>query len=204
MILTASVFSELFGNNPINAIYALALFAGLIYSFFLLFFHGISDALGDLDFDLDVDADMGDLDVSHMDSASEAIGVSMMAIAGFVSAFGAFGLISVTLFDAGTILSLFMALSGGVIIGLAAQAFFVYILSPTISSEIRQATLIGQVAEITTPIPRNGVGQIAFVAQGSRVTYSARSVDARASISRGTPVRIERIVGNMAYVSKLD
>jgi predicted lipid-binding transport protein (Tim44 family) len=100
--------------------------------------------------------------------------------------------------------SLLAALFGGFLMGIAAQVFFMYILSPTISSEVLQAQLIGQVAEITTPIPANGVGQIAFVAQGSRVTYSARATSEGESVIRGTPVRIERIVGGMAYVSRLD
>jgi len=127
----------------------------------------------------------------------------VLAIASFISSFGAFGLIAVTLFDAGTVTSLIVALVGGILIGIAAQLFFLYILSPTISSEIQQTKLIGMVAEITTPIPANGVGQIAFVAKGSRVTYSARATETDLSMSRGTAVRIERIVGGMAYVSEI-
>ena len=64
--------------------------------------------------------------------------------------------------------------------------------------------LIGIVAEITTPIPENGIGQIAFVAKGSRITYSARATDEQSPVERGTPVRIERIVGGMAYVSPIE
>ena len=197
-MFTASAFSDFLGDNPINIIYAAALFIGVIYSGFLLFFQGIGDVLGDLDFSMDADTD---LDTS---AAHEAAGVSTLAIASFISSFGAFGLLAVSLFDAGGIPSLIAALAGGILIGLAAQLFFLYILSPTISSEVRQAGLIGQVAEITTPIPANGVGQIAFVAQASRVTYSARAITEGEIVERGTPVRIERIVGGMAYVSKLD
>ncbi|MEP0763316.1 MAG: hypothetical protein HRF48_11340 [Chloroflexota bacterium] len=203
-ILTASVLSDIFGDNPIHIVYAAALLIGLVYAIFLLFFQGIGDALGDLDFAPGVDVDMGDIDLIDADGASEATGVSMLAVASFISSFGAFGLISATLFGAGTVISLIVALAGGVLIGIAAQGFFLYILSPTISSEVRQARLIGQVAEITTPIPVNGVGQIAFVAQGSRVTYSARATDEQSAFERGTPVRIERIVGGMAYVSAID
>jgi hypothetical protein len=60
------------------------------------------------------------------------------------------------------------------------------------------------VAEIITPIPAKGVGQIAFVAKGSRITYSARATDEQSPVERGTPVRIERIVGGMAYVSPVE
>ncbi|MEW6578003.1 MAG: hypothetical protein AB1435_02295 [Chloroflexota bacterium] len=203
-ILTASVLSDIFGDNPIHIVYAAALLIGLVYAIFLLFFQGIGDALGDLNFAPGVDADMGDISLIDTDGATEATGVSMLAVASFISSFGAFGLISATLFGAGTVISLIVALAGGVLVGIAAQGFFLYILSPTISSEVHQARLIGQVAEITTPIPINGVGQIAFVAQGSRVTYSARATDEQRSFERGTPVRIERIVGGMAYVSAID
>jgi membrane protein implicated in regulation of membrane protease activity len=204
--MSASVFSDLFGDDILNLIYAGSLFVGVMYSLFLLFFHGIGDALGDLDFDLDmdVDTDLGDISLMDADGAAEATGVSMLAIASFVSSFGAFGLISVTMFNTGAVVSLFFALLGGFMIGIAAQVFFLYILSPTISSEVRQTKLIGMVAEITTPIPANGVGQIAFVAEGSRMTYSARATEHNQDVTRGTPVRIERIVGGVAYVSKLD
>jgi hypothetical protein len=208
-MFTASVMSDIFSGNPLNVIYGAALLIGAIYAVFLLFFHGIGDALGDLGhMDLHLDMTGGHVDLGHMDlhadSAHEATGVSTLAIASFISSFGAFGLISVTLFDAGMIASLLAALFGGVVIGIAAQIFFLYILSPTISSEVRQTKLIGQAAEITTPIPINGVGQIAFVAQGSRVTYSARATDTAVPVERGTPVRIERIVGGIVYVSKID
>lgn len=203
-ILMASVFSELFAENPLYIVYAVALLIGLIYAIFLVFFHGIGDALGDLDLDLHADMDTGDIGLLDADSAAEATGVSMLAIASFISSFGAFGLIAATLLGTGAVLSFVLALAGGILIGIAAQVFFLYILSPTISSEVRQTRLIGQVAEITTPIPPNGVGQIAFVAQGSRVTYSARATDETRALERGTPVRIERIVGGMAYVSEID
>lgn len=205
----ASTFGDFFADNPIHIVYGTALFIGVVYAGFLVFFHGIGDALGDLDFDMDldvdVDVDLADIDtILDADGVSDAAGVSMLAIASFVTAFGAFGLISASMFDAGTIVSLIFALIGGLLLGIAAQAFFLYILSPTISSEVRQAQLIGRVAEIVIPIPISGVGQIAFVAEGSRMTFSARSMDEISAIVRGTPVRIERIVGGIAYVSELD
>lgn len=206
ILFPASALSDFFADSPLNVIYAVALLLGVMYSVFLLFFHGIGDALGDLDFDTDLDMDAGlDGDTAiQPDSGHEAAGVSTLAIASFISSFGAFGLFAVTLFDAGAVVSLLVALFGGFVIGILAQLFFLYILSPTISSEVRQTRLIGMVAETTTPIPTNGVGQIAFVAQGGRVTYSARATDEVAAVERGVPVRIERIVGGMAYVSKLE
>ena len=206
-ILTASVFSDLLSGNSLNVIYAAALFIGVLYAFFLMFFHDIGDLLGDLGLDVHLDllgiAHAGHFDL-HPGAGHEAANVSTLAIASFISSFGAFGLIAVTLFDAGGVASLVSALSGGVVFGIAGQLFFLYILSPTVSSEVQQARLNFAADEITTPIPVNGVGQIAFVAQGGRVTYSARATDATITVERGTPVRIERLVGGLAYVSKID
>jgi membrane protein implicated in regulation of membrane protease activity len=204
IILTASSFGEFFRESPLNIVYAASLFLGVVYSAFVLFFHGIGDALGGLHFDIDAHSALGGLHLIDAHGAHEATGVSTLAIASFISSFGAFGLIAVTLFGAGAIASLFTALFGGVVLGIAGQVFFLYVLSPTISSEVRQTKLIGMVAEITTPIPVNGVGQIAFVAEGSRVTYSARATEESLAVERGTPVRIERIIGGMAYVSPID
>ncbi|HEX3053403.1 MAG TPA: NfeD family protein [Aggregatilineaceae bacterium] len=193
--LTAGIVQDIFDGSILNMLYAAALFIGLVYSIFLLFFQGIEDALGNLDLDFSLDHDI--------DNASDVTGISLLAIASFISAFGAFGLIAVTLFDAGSAASLISALLGGLGMGLVAQLSWVYLLSPTVSSEVRQAKLVGTVAEIITPIPMNGLGQIAFIAEGSRITYSARSSEHDQSISRGTPVRIERIVGGVAYVSAI-
>ncbi len=201
--LPGGIVTDLFGDNPLNYVYVVALIVGVMYSIFLIFFHGIGDALGDLDLHLDATHTV-DLHAPDGHDASEATGVSLLAIASFVSSFGAFGLISVTLLGAGVVVSFALALAGGIVVGILAQIFFLYILSPTISSEVHQARLIGQVAEITTPIPARGVGQIAFVAEGSRVTYAARAADEVESLQRGTPVRIERIVGGLAYVTPLD
>lgn len=206
--LLASTLSEFFAENPVHIIYALSLFVGVVYAGFLMFFHGIGDVLGDLDFDMDIDMDM-DVDLADIDTiidhdgVAEATGVSMIAIASFVTSFGAFGLVT-AMGGAGTLLSLLAALVGGLIFGIAAQVFFLYILSPTISSEVRQAQLIGHAGEITTPVPENGVGQMALIAEGSRMLYSARSADQGVKIARGTPVRIERIVGNVAYVTVIE
>lgn len=194
----ASALADLFEGHLLNVVYVGALFVGVVYSVFLVLFHGVADALGHLDLDLHTNLDLGGHDTG------DAVGVSMLAVASFVSAFGASGLVAVTLLNAGRAASLGAALLGGLVIGILAQLLFVYILSPTVSSEVRQARLVGVVAEIITPIPANGVGQIALVAEGSRITYSARSTKHGQSVPRGMPVRIEHISGGIVYVTPLE
>ena len=126
--------------------------------------------------------------------------LSPVTIASFVTAFGAFGLISMGLFEASAKLSLLWAAGGGFVIAVIAHfAFGYFLIAPQGSSEVRMRDILGAVAEIITPVPSDSVGEIAFVAQGGRVTYTAKSADGTA-IQRGTTVVIEKIVGGVAVV----
>ena len=70
------------------------------------------------------------------------------------------------------------------------------------SSESRVATLVGMTATVITPIPANGVGEIAYVQAGSR--YSAPARDERgAPVANGQTVKIVRIVGSQFYVAPI-
>jgi hypothetical protein len=63
--------------------------------------------------------------------------------------------------------------------------------------------LAGLTAEVIAPISEGGIGEIAMVAQGSRVTYPARSSQGTA-IKRGTLVVIDQMLGTQALVSPKD
>ena len=190
---------ELLGNSVLSCVYAGALSVGVIYTLMLLVFQGIgevADGVGDLFSFLDGGADVH-VDIGDMDGGDGA-GISLLAVNIFISAFGAFGLAG-TGFGAGAGGSLIIAALGGFVFGGLGQAFFLYILSPTTSSVVTQSKLEGMTAEVTTPIPDGGIGQISLVVQGSRITYSARSL-VDGTIKRGTEVRIERIIGSVATV----
>ncbi len=188
--------------NALTCIYAAALLIGFLYALFLIFFQGVGHA-----FHLDLDGhhvDLGhasghDLHTDGHDN-SEATGLSMLAISGFITAFGAFGLAATGLLQAGTLVSLGLAVLGGIAIGAAAQLLFIRVLSTTTSSNLDLSALKGSQAEIITPIPSGGLGQIAFVLRGQRVTLSARSSD-EMSIPRNSQVIIDGIRDGVAYVS---
>ena len=70
------------------------------------------------------------------------------------------------------------------------------------SSESHLATLAGMSATVITPIPANGVGEIAYVQAGTR--YSAPARDERgAPVANGQTVKIVRIVGTQFYVAPI-
>ena len=126
--------------------------------------------------------------------------LSPVTVASFVTAFGAFGLIALGAFDATTRASLVWAAGGGFVVAVIAHfAFGYFLLAPQGSSEVKLKDIVGTVAEVITPIPPDSVGAVAFVAQGGRMTYTAKSASG-ASIARGTTVVIEKVVGGVAVV----
>jgi hypothetical protein len=61
------------------------------------------------------------------------------------------------------------------------------------------STLVGVSATVITPIPQQGVGEIAYVHGGSRYTAPARS-ESGCAVTGGQTVKINRIVGTQFYV----
>lgn len=130
---------------------------------------------------------------------------SPTVLASFVTAFGACGLIlkSIEATSPLWINAPLSALAGGVIALLVFWVFNAMFQKTQSSSESRIATLAGQTASIITPIPANGVGEIAYVQGGTRYTAPARSADGK-PISASEGVRIKKIVGTQFYVETLE
>ena len=60
----------------------------------------------------------------------------------------------------------------------------------------------GRTGEITVPGPKDGVGEVAYVLRGARLTGTAGSQSGK-PIAGHTPIRIVRRVGNTLYVEPL-
>lgn len=123
----------------------------------------------------------------------------------FVTAFGACGLI-LTRIDAtkSVWISAPISAMAGLIMATLAFLLFNWMFEKTqSSSEVRVASLVGQSASIITPIPENGVGEIAYVQGGSRYTAPART-ETGSSVPAGKPVRITRIVGSQYFVEAMN
>ena len=119
----------------------------------------------------------------------------------FVTAFGACGLI-LSRIDATRsvwVSAPISALAGVLMAGIAFFLFNAMFKATQSSSESQVASLVGQVASTVSPIPSNGVGEIAYVQGGSRYTAPART-ESGAEVPAGKPVRITRIVGTQYYV----
>ncbi len=177
----------------LNFVYFVLLGIGFVYALFTLVGQGIGD-LGALDIDFDT-GDVPSFDHGEVGLTS----LSPMSIASFMTAFGAFGIISTQIFEVSAVTSLLFAAIGGLAVGVMAQLIFIYIFSQQTSSlrsheEMKQST-----AEVITAIPDGGVGQIALIARGARVTYSARTKPGL-TFKQGDVVRVVELVGSVAFV----
>ncbi len=130
---------------------------------------------------------------------------SPTVLACFVTAFGACGLILSHIEGTRSvwISAPVSAVAGGGMAFLAFLLFNAMFKKTQSSSESRVASLVGQAASIVSPIPPNGVGEIAYVQGGSRYTAPART-ETGTPVPAGKPVRITRVVGTQFFVEVMN
>jgi len=130
---------------------------------------------------------------------------SPTVLACFVTAFGACGLILSR--NAMTrniwISAPISAIAGLIMAALAFMLFNAMFRKTQSSSESCVASLVGKPASIITPIPANGVGEIAYIQGGTRYTAPART-ESGIAVASGRPVRITRVVGTEYFVELMD
>jgi membrane protein implicated in regulation of membrane protease activity len=129
---------------------------------------------------------------------------SPTTICSFVTAFGALGMIFARIeATKSPWVSAPLATVGGLVIAGAVVLLFATIFHKTqSSSESHVGTLVGMAATVITPIPANGVGEIAYVQGGTRYSAPARN-ERPAAVPNGQTVKIVRIVGSQFYVSPI-
>src|SRR5256885_4868439 len=183
----------------------------LIYSSCLgvgLLFTIISAAVGHLfggGHDADSDVGTG----GHAEAGFDHTGMPGISIfsptvmASFVTAFGGLGIIFSRIHATSKPwISAPLAALGGVAIAAGVFSLFQKMFSKTqSSSESQVASLVGQEATIITPIPEQGVGEIAYVQAGTRYTAPARAENGLPIPARPS-VAITRTVGSQVYVER--
>ncbi len=186
------------GLTGLDCVYFAAMAAGVLYALIVL----LGGVAGDMDLSVDLDADLG-VDIGDLSGDHDLAALSPMAIAGFITGFGASGVVARSMLEASAGGSLLAAVVGGGLVGLVAQLIFVYVfIKPQGSSEYTRADIVGTTAEVITPIPVGSVGEVALVAQGARVALTARSLHGDA-IARGSVVVVRDQVGSVVAVEPL-
>jgi membrane-bound ClpP family serine protease len=181
-------------------IYAICLTVGLVFTMVSVvaghFFGGHGEHVGGSGGHAEAGADSSDMP-----------GISIFSptiIAAFITAFGGFGLIF-SEFPATKKVVVSAPLSVLCALGIAG-VLFVFLSSvfshTQSSSESHVARLAGTTASIVSPIPENGVGEIAYVVSDTRYTAPARTENG-AAIGNGKLVKITRVVGTQFYVTAI-
>jgi membrane protein implicated in regulation of membrane protease activity len=178
-------------------IYAICLVVGLVFTLvsvvFGHFFGGHGDHVGGSGGHAEAGADSSDMP-----------GISIFSptiIASFITAFGGFGLIfsqfhATSRTEVSAPLAIFSALA----VAGALYKFLSLVFGHTqSSSESHVARLVGTEAGVISPIPENGVGEIAYVVSDTRYTAPARTENG-AAVGNGKLVKITRVVGTQFYV----
>jgi membrane-bound ClpP family serine protease len=137
--------------------------------------------------------------------SSDAPGVSIFSpliVAAFVAAFGGFGIIfSQIRATREPLVSAPLSILGAFCIAAVLIAMLRWLFSHTqSSSEAHVGELTGVCGNIISPIPENGVGEIAYVQGGSRYSAPAREVNGK-PVAAGQTVQITKIVGSQFYVA---
>ena len=201
----------------IVTIFWILFLVGLLFSIIMSMYAGFGTEMSGHDFDFSVDHDftVGGVDIDPSGADLDTTGgfhgsgeialspVSPITISAFVGCFGGGGLIAYALTE-----SIAISLIAAVIVGFLG-AFGLYFVVGRIASAIQGSSegkvgeLIGEIAEVITPIHGESMGEISYVFKGSRYNGPARSVDGR-DINKNMPVKIWRVIGSTFYVKQIN
>jgi membrane protein implicated in regulation of membrane protease activity len=145
----------------------------------------------------------------HGETSTTSVGASTfhfpffspLALATLFGSIGAWGLIVKHGFEAGDGTSLAIALPlAAVTAYVVTYAAWRLVKASQATSAFRLADLVGASAEVLTPIPAGGTGEVAAMVGGQRFTGPAREAQGVA-VPRGAPVTIVRVVGATLVVA---
>ncbi|HTV02699.1 MAG TPA: NfeD family protein [Luteitalea sp.] len=120
---------------------------------------------------------------------------SPLSLATFLGATGALGLLATHGLHLSNPASVAVALIGSLLFTyVASYAAWRVLVSSTGTQTVRERDLLGATAEVLTPIPEGGLGEVVALVRGQRHTAPARTADG-AALSRGAIVIVERVAG---------
>ena len=125
---------------------------------------------------------------------------SPLALATLFACIGGYGLIALYGFRVEDATSILAAIPAAVVTAyLVTYAGWRIVGSSRGSSQIRLQDLVGVHAEVITPIPAGGLGEVAALVGGQRYTGAAREAHGR-EVPRGAQVKVLKMVGSTLLV----
>ncbi len=193
------------GTDVLEIIYLTAFFLGVGFAVITGLMAGVFSGSLEGAGNVDVSGDQihaGGHEVAHGDNI-QLSPFSPITIAMFVTFFGATGFALKKWAGLPTLVHLPVASISGLVI--AALIFFALLKIFKVtqaSSHAIASDAIGQEAEVTVPLPADGVGEIAYTIAGSRFVAPAKMIDGKELPQRAI-VKIVKIVGNTYIVEKV-
>ena len=120
---------------------------------------------------------------------------SPLTLATFCGAIGAIGLVATFGLHLSGALSVAVSMVGAAVFTyVVTYAAWRILVTSTGTQTVRESDLVGATAEVLTPIPQDGLGEVAALVRGQRHTAPARSADG-APVPRGALVSVVRVAG---------
>lgn len=145
----------------------------------------------------------GSVDAGFDHSGMPGVSIfSPVVISSFITSFGGFGLVFHQIERTRSVW-VSAPLAAACAFAVAVGAFFLFnaiFEKSQASSEVRLSTLVGKTATVITPIPANGVGEIAYVTAGTRCTAPARE-QTGTPVATGQTVKIMRVGESQFFVT---
>ena len=199
----------------VDSVFLICMLLGLGYSLLQMVLgggHG-GGIFGGLDVDVgNVDIGFGGHDIVDVqdvhvhgdgggaDSSSGPSVFNMLTVSNFLASFGAIGLIARIGFQASPLVSILVTTPISLSIAYSIFWFlYRFLFSQQGSSIVSHSNIKGLTAEVITPVPADGYGEIAYILQNSRMTSPAKSLT-RKPIGKGELVHIVSMAGNTAFV----
>mgnify|MGYP001562697653 CR=1 FL=1 len=189
------------GNDVFEFVYLCCFFVGLGFAILSALMSGVFSGGAEAH----VDSVGGHVDAPGMahDGPVHFSPLSPVTLAMFIATFGGTGILMKKLLNLPPIVHVPVAGVSGIVVGLAVSWFFYKVMVKTqSSSHARTEEAIGAEAEVTVPIPHEGLGEIAYTLRGTRLTNPARTADGKELPAR-TSVKVVKQVGNTFIVQKL-
>ncbi|TCS96738.1 NfeD family protein [Hazenella coriacea] len=126
-----------------------------------------------------------------------------VTIMGALTLFGASGIIASQIYQLTPINTLLIASGVAILSFILLYVLFVRTTETAENSTgFQYQDLIGKTAEVITPIPSDGYGEILLVTSGGRTAQIAASEDG-SSIPQGTQVKVQKVQDQIFYVSSI-
>lgn len=144
----------------------------------------------------------GALDGTHSAGDVQYSPLSPVTIAMFIATFGGVGILLKKMGTPAIVHIPAAALAALVVGGLVSILFYKIMVATQASSHARSNEAVGTDAEVTIPIPNQGLGEVAYTLRGSRYTNPARTEDGK-ELPAHAVVKIVKQVGTTFVVQKV-